>query len=131
MMYPRKSSTVHVEALGGELCVYDWQRGRVHALNATAALVWQHCDGVTSPDAIAAVLRQELGAPEAEALVGETLRQLAQAQLLAAPAERSTDPSIPARRVLLHTGVTAALLPLIYTIAARARSRRSRCACRR
>jgi hypothetical protein len=119
MTYPQKSSTVHVEAIDGELCLYDWQRGRVHALNSTAALVWQHSDGKTSPEAIALILRRELGAPESEALVRETLRDLARAGLLTASAERATDdPPTPTRRVLLQKGVAAALLPAIYSIAA-------------
>jgi hypothetical protein len=119
MTPPQRSSTVHAEAIGGELCLYDWRHGRVHSLNATASLVWQHCDGATSPDAIALILGRELGVPEAQALVRETLRRLAHAQLLAGPVARATDdPPIPTRRALLQRGVAAALLPAIYSIAA-------------
>ena len=50
MNYPRQTPHVHIQAIGDELCVYDWQRRRVHALNPTAALVWQHCDGATPAD---------------------------------------------------------------------------------
>lgn len=41
MMYPKQSKTVHVEMLNDELCLYDWQRKEAHALNPTAATVWQ------------------------------------------------------------------------------------------
>lgn len=49
MQYPQQSSTVHVETLNNELCLYDWERKHVHALNPTVAAVWQWCDGKTSP----------------------------------------------------------------------------------
>jgi Coenzyme PQQ synthesis protein D (PqqD) len=53
MTTPKRAETVHVEQLGEELCIYDWQRKEVHALNPTAARVWQQCDGQTSPEQIA------------------------------------------------------------------------------
>ena len=49
MQHPKKIETVHVEMLDDELCLYDWQRLKVHNLNPTAAKVWQLCDGQTSP----------------------------------------------------------------------------------
>jgi hypothetical protein len=44
-----------VESLDGELLVYDTERDRAHSLNAVAAAVWEACDGVRDPEAIAAV----------------------------------------------------------------------------
>ena len=49
MPRPRRMSTAHVEHLGGELCVYDWDRHQVHALNPITAAVWELCDGRTTP----------------------------------------------------------------------------------
>ena len=69
MPTPKRAETVHVEQLGDELCIYDWQRKEVHALNPTAARVWQQCDGQTSPQQIAAALAAELNVPNAEELV--------------------------------------------------------------
>ncbi len=69
MMYPQKTATVHIEKLDNELCLYDWQRLEVHALNPTAALVWQLCDGQTSPAQIAEKLQAELDTLHAEELV--------------------------------------------------------------
>ena len=45
--HPQRIHSVHVESIDGELCVYDTARQRVHALNHTAAFVWQRCDGRT------------------------------------------------------------------------------------
>src|SRR5215213_2457809 len=83
MSNPKRAEAVHVETLGDEVCIYDWQRKEVHALNPTAARVWQHCDGQTSPQQIAATLAAELNVPNAEELVWLTLSKLEKAHLLA------------------------------------------------
>jgi len=117
-MYPRQSSTTHTEHLGDEASVYDWARVHVHALNPTAAYVWRHCDGATSPAAIAAALRQETGVSEAEAVVDLTLRQLARLHLLEVPVAPDDNYPTTTRRWLLRRGVAAAMLPAIYSIVA-------------
>ena len=117
-MYPRQSPTTHTEQLGDEASVYDWARAQVHALNPTAACVWRQCDGVTSPDAIAAALHQELGIPEAAAVVDLTLTQLASLHLLALPVESRGDRPGTTRRWLLARGVAAVMLPAVYSIVA-------------
>ena len=116
-MYPQQSSTTHTEQLGDEVAVYDRARAEVHALNRTAACVWQRCDGATSPDAIAAALRG-MGIPEADAVVDLTLRQLARAHLLELPIEPRGDRPATTRRWLLGRGLTAAMLPAVYSIVA-------------
>src|SRR6185369_3092025 len=110
-MYPRRSPTTHTEHLGDEASVYDWARGEVHALNPTAARVWRQCDGATSREAIAALLRAEMGIPEADAVVDLTLAHLARVHLLELSIESHVDRSTPTRRWLLGRGLTAALLP--------------------
>lgn len=82
MQYPKQSSTVHVETLDGELCLYDWQRMKVHNLNPTAARVWELCDGQTTPQQMAAQLHGDLTPAQAEELVWLTLKRLEQAHLL-------------------------------------------------
>jgi len=114
---PRQSSTVYVETVGVELCLYDWRRGRVHALNPTAALVWRQCNGAITVEEMAAELRRQLDVPEADAVVRLTLRRLAHAHLL----DESPDPPASregqTRRALLRRSVATALLPAISTIA--------------
>ena len=117
-MYPRQSSTTHTEQLGDEASVYDWARGQVHALNPTAARVWRQCDGATSPDAIAAALRVEMGIAEADAVVDLTLGQLTRLHLLDGPVASRGDRPSTTRRWLLGRGVAAAMLPAIYSIVA-------------
>ena len=113
--YPYRIQSVHVESIDGELCVYDTARQRVHALNHTAAFVWQRCDGRTAPAELAAALSAEASIDDAEAVVQLTLQELAAAQLLAAPIDEVAPVS---RRDLLRRGVAAAAIPAIYSIVA-------------
>jgi hypothetical protein len=84
--------------------------------------VWRLCDGATSAAAIAAALHEEMGIPEAEAVVDLTLKQLARLRLLELPLELPVesrgDQTAPSRRWLLGRGLTAAMLPAVYTILA-------------
>ena len=77
--------SVEVTEVGDELAVFDLLRDRAHRLNASAALVWRHCDGVTTVSEAAELLRVRLGAPSAEACVVQAIRRLAKAGLLAQP----------------------------------------------
>ena len=118
MPYPNQAPSVHVEQLGDELCVYDWQRKEVHALNPTAARVWQQCDGQTSPAQIAEKLQAELNVPNAEDLVWLTLAQLEKAHLLAEDVVKQARRKVLPRREFLKLGIAAALLPLVHSIVA-------------
>ena len=65
---PRRSTSTHSELLDNEASVYEWTRREVHALNPTAARVWQMCDGRTTVGEMARTLRAELGAAHADEL---------------------------------------------------------------
>ena len=117
-MYPRQSPTTHTEQLGDEASVYDWARGQVHALNPTAARVWRQCDGATSPRGDRGCTGARRWIPEAKAVVDLTLTELARLQLLELPADSLGDRPAQTRRWLLGRGVTAAMLPAIYSIVA-------------
>jgi hypothetical protein len=49
MENPRKRATVATEAIEHGVRVFDSAQNKTNLLNATSALVWQHCDGKTSP----------------------------------------------------------------------------------
>jgi hypothetical protein len=118
MPYPAQATTVHVEHIGAELCIYDWQRKRVHTLNPTAAQVWRLCNGRTSPPEIAATLQGTLGTPNAEEVVWLTLAQLERAHLLVEAVVKPSGRRVLPRRQFLKLGVAAALLPVIHSIVA-------------
>jgi hypothetical protein len=116
-MYPLRSRTTYTETLDNEVCVYEWIRHEVHALNATAAGVWQLCDGKTS----VAEMAERLGVtqlPHAEQLIELALQEFQRKQLLDADhALPSAGPAI-SRRVLMRRGLTAALLPVVTSVVA-------------
>ena len=116
LMFPRQSSTTHTEFLGDEASVYDWAQGKVHALNPTAASVWRRCDGATTADEIAVAVHRELGIPDIDAVVDLTLKEFAGLHLLEQPVESLVRHAAPTRRRLLERGLTAAMLPAVYTI---------------
>jgi coenzyme PQQ synthesis protein D (PqqD) len=120
MLYPKQAASIHVEQLGNELCIYNWQRKEVHALNPTAARVWQQCDGQTSLTQIAAMLQAELQVPDAEAdeLAWLTLAQLEKAHLLHEDVVKPARRKVLPRRAFLKLGIAAALLPVVHSIVA-------------
>ena len=116
MKYPKKIDNLYVERLDGELCVYDWERKMVHALNPTAASVLEMCDGQTSVAQMATRLEQELNVPQAEKVAWLSLAELEQADLLT---EKVVDSRTLSRREMLKTmGVAVALLPVVTSIVA-------------
>lgn len=119
MSHPKKIETVHVETLEGELCLYDWQRMKVHNLNPTAATVWQLCDGQTSPQQIAQHLKGDLTPAQAEELVWLTLARLERANLLQAAVVKPAGHKVISRREMLKgLGLAAAMLPVVTSIVA-------------
>ena len=79
--FARKEGLV-VREMNDELLVYDTIDNQAHCLNKTAALVWQHCDGISSPSQIASSLSEELGTAVDEKLVWFALDQLSKENLL-------------------------------------------------
>jgi hypothetical protein len=72
-----------IEALPGEVLVYDSERDRAHCLNQTAALVWKYCDGKTTVSHMARNLERDLNTPNVdERMVSYALEQLSRDHLL-------------------------------------------------
>jgi hypothetical protein len=98
-----------VEELGDELLIYDLRTDAAHSLDAQAAAVWRACDGAASPAEIAATTGI------AGAGVDHALRELAERDLVEAPAEHS-------RREALKIGATAGAIgvaiPVVRSIVA-------------
>lgn len=109
-----------VRELAEEVLVYDEEGHRAHCLNRTAALVWKNCDGRTSVARIAERVGAQLSAHVPEDVVWLALEQLAEFDLLAAGAARTTATSanlISRRKMLRRLGVAAAVsLPLITSV---------------
>ena len=121
MTNPQRSTTVVTEAVGDGLGVFDTKRKQSYVLNATSALVFQHCDGQTTPQQLTELLRQKFNVSpaQAEKLLGLALVELGKANLLETSVER---PSDPARRQLIITlaraGLALVLLPIVAPVVA-------------
>jgi len=119
---PKQSQTVHIEILGDELSVYDWQHLQMHSLNPTAARVFEMCDGQTSPEQIAT----RLDTPHAEIVVWQSLDELGKANLLQEPL---VSPRGMSRRDFIKVGSAVALASIVSIIVPRpalARSAKNR-----
>ena len=88
----------------------------MHALNPTAALVWEQCDGKTDPTQMAARLESVLNVSNADKLVALSLDRLQKAHLLEGVAPQ-TQRTITRREVLKMAGIGLALLPVVSSIA--------------
>lgn len=119
MLPRRREAELVVETLGDETLVYDRKRHKAHCLNATAALVWQHCDGRTTHAQLARVVERKLGLSEGEELVTFALNRLASANLLAeSPREETAQKRYSRRDLVRKLGVAAVLVPAVMTVVA-------------
>jgi hypothetical protein len=115
----RKSQLVTRE-VAGELLVYDRNSNQAHCLNRTAALVWTHCDGITTVAEMAQLLEDEMKTPFANEVVWFALGQLRASHLLRDPFVRPARMERMSRRVLVkRLGIAAAVtVPLVSSIVA-------------
>ena len=110
----RRSGLI-VEELPDEVLVYDSESDSALCLNQTAAHVWKHCDGKTTPARIAHLVEQEFQITGGEEVVALALEQLAKSHLLTSkPAPHL--PGISRRELVRRVGIAAALVPVITLI---------------
>jgi hypothetical protein len=108
-----------VQELPDELLVYDSDRYQAHCLNRLAALVWNQCDGQTTPAQIATRVTALLDTPVTEDAVWYTLHQLAEFHLLEDTEAVLTAASPMTRRELMvRIGSLGVALPLVTSIIA-------------
>ena len=129
MENPRKRTTVATAAGGDGLHLFDHQQQQAYALNTTSALVWQHCDGQTTPEQLMELLRQNLNVSgaQAEQMTWLALDELGKANLLEAEVARPRPLSSKlTRRQMLTTfataGVALAVVPMVALVTAQARA---------
>ena len=115
----RRNRLVRKE-LGRETLVYDQSSDQAHCLNATAALVWAHCDGLTTVAEMARLLEDEMKTPLADEVVWCALEQLRKSRLLQEPWARPAQMKQMSRRVMVRRlGIAAAVaVPLVTSIIA-------------
>ena len=81
---PKRCVDLVDREVDGERVLLDEANGRIHRLNATAAFIWERCDGDTEVEELAAALADEFGrsAQEVRPDVEVLLRQLESLGLL-------------------------------------------------
>ncbi|MFN2468782.1 MAG: PqqD family protein [Gaiellaceae bacterium] len=114
----RKDGLV-VRELPDEILVYDLEKHEAHCLNETAAAVWNHCDGETSPSEIGFRLARQFATPVDEDVVWLALEDLGKLQLLETPVTRPT-PGLTRGDVIRRAGLVASVLavPAVFSMAA-------------
>ncbi len=134
MRNPLRSTNVVTEAVGDGLGVFDREQGQSFVLNATSALVFQHCDGLTTPRQLAALVEKQLDVQQAQAeeLVRLALEELESVHLLQPGIAPPPPPAAAAfsRRealtALATAGLSLLLLPVVSKVAAADGERSSR-----
>jgi hypothetical protein len=123
MANPLRRMNVVSEAVGDGLAVFDPQLQQPYVLNATSALVFQHCDGQTTPQQLTELLRQKFNVSpsQAEELLWLALDELEKASLLQAKVATTQAPrAMLTRRQALTAfaaaGLSLALLPLVSPV---------------
>lgn len=56
MSKPQRQGHLIVHELDDDILIYDPSQDRSHRLNTSAALIWQHCDGLRSAEDLAEIL---------------------------------------------------------------------------
>lgn len=102
---------------GGETVLYDAKTNKAHCLNATAAFVWQQCDGTRTVCDIAQQFAIQQQTAVDESLVWLALKQLDQARLLEDPIAVDQLAGVSRRSVLRKLGLAAAVaLPVVASL---------------
>src|SRR5438046_7712656 len=123
MEKPLKRTTVASAAGGDGLHVFDHQQQQAYALNTTSALVWQHCDGQTTPEQLTELLRQNFNVSRAQAeqMTWLALDELGKANLLEAEVAcpRPLSSKLTRRQMLTTfatAGVALAVVPMVALV---------------
>jgi hypothetical protein len=127
MENPRKRTTIATTAGGDGLHVFDHQQQQAYALNTTSALVWQHCDGQTTPEQLMELLRQNFNVSptHAEQLTWLALDELRKANLLEAEVARPLSSKVTRRQMLTTfatAGAALAVVPMVALVTGQAKA---------
>lgn len=100
-----------------ETVVFDMKTNKAHCLNATAAFVWQRCDGTKTVRDIAYQFAAKEQTAVDESVVWLALKQLDQARLLEERIAGDIMVDVSRRAVLKKLGVAAAVaLPVVASL---------------
>ena len=101
-----------------ELLIYDVERHQSLCLNASAALIWNHCDGRKSVSDLSRLLEAKLGLESCEDIVWHGLSQLERFHLLEGRIDPPRKVTSISRRLLVRKLGTAAVMaiPVVFAL---------------
>lgn len=113
-MLPRaRGENLVLQDVGDEVVIYDLERHQAHRLNRTSAIVWRHCDGLTTVADLTVLLQSELNVPIDEHVIWLALDQLGDADLLHDDQARGPDERSLSRRQVIAAGLVGAMSLLL------------------
>src|SRR5262249_6022448 len=116
-MAARQVEGLLIERPAGELLVLKPSTNEAHALNQTAAIVFDLCDGATTPAQKVAQGARRTGLPADQGLLGLALPEPSDAALITL--EESAQPALSRRGLIRKLALPVAgiaLLPVVETI---------------
>lgn len=118
MLPKSRQKQLVVQESGNETLIYDLESDKAYYLNATAAAVWQLCDGESPISEVAAKATNLTGQQISTDIVELTLSKLAENQLLEVESGFHTQ-RVSRREILRRAGLaTMAALPVVASLAA-------------
>ena len=116
-MAARQVEGLLIERPAGELLVLKPSTNEAHALNQTAAIVFDLCDGASTPAQMVAEVARRTGLPADQGIVELALTELSDAGLIIL--EESAQPALSRRGLIRKLALPVAgiaLLPVVETI---------------
>ena len=116
-MAARQVDGLLIERPAGELLILKPSTNEAHALNETAAIVFDLCDGTTTRAAMVAEVARRTGLPPDESIVDLALTELSDAGLITR--DESARTGLPRRALIRKLALpvaAVALLPVVETI---------------
>lgn len=117
-MAAKRVEGVHIERAADEILAVKTATSEAHALNQSAAVIFDLCDGRTSKSEMAAQVQRRTGLPADEEIVDLALAELTDAGLvvLDSPEPRATTSRRSLIRRFALSAAAVAMLPVVETI---------------
>jgi hypothetical protein len=116
-MLAKRVDGLRIERTEGELLVLRQSTQEAHALNQTAAIVFDLCDGATTRVAMAAEVARRTGLPTEVSIVDLALNELVEAGLV--ELDEGACPEITRRSLIRRLALpvaAVAMLPVVETV---------------
>ncbi len=113
-----RTSDIVVQEVDKDTLVYDLTADKAHHLNKTLSLVWEKCDGKTTFDELARILKNKLNIKVESDFIWLALSELEKSNLLEAKFEKQNFEGLTRRKVLFKYALPTLMLPIIVSLVA-------------